>query len=840
MHGLFQDMRYCFRVMAKSPFFASVIIVTLGLGIGVNTAIFSLVNAILMKQLPVYYPNELVVLGDPVLVHLRMTNGPPRPDVFSYQLYKDLRDNSSVFSGMLASGAVLRIRVARPGAYTASAVAEQTLGALVSGNYFSVLGISPIRGRTFGDEVNDVPDAHPVAVISYGFWMEKLGGDPNAVGQQLLFNNYPFTVIGIMPPGFSGDTVGDRQDVWFPVTMQAEVLPGRQWLTGYQNSWLHIIARLRPGVSIENAHANVNVIFQRLVDGPMGSVSQLSSREALLRLQIDVSDGSRGFSQLRGRYQRPLWLLMGIVGLVLFIACVNVANLFLVRALSRRREIAVRLALGASPWRLVTQLLTESIMLAFIGGIFGLAVAYMGIRILLRLTQVVDTPVNIDTPVLIFAAALCLVTGVLFGLVPAFRAVDVNLLAALKTGIDQGRPFGANPMKWNWGKIFVAAQIALCVWVLFIASLLVRSVKNLRGVDIGLTPENIVAVRIDQISGGYKTAELRAQYCERLAGRFSNLPGVISVSYSQNGLYFGNDALDSIQVEGFVPRTNDDGNSPTDRIGPNYFSTLHVPIIRGREINFHDTQFSPRVAVVNRAWASFYFGKGDPIGKKISIIDTNRVDIYQIIGVVGDARDQALRADAPRRFYVPIAQSPDSQGFTTFLVRVSGNADSISDTVRKSTRDFDNNVPILDVRSLPSRIDESIQSDITVSRLSSFFATVGLLLACIGLYGVMAYSVAGKTRAIGIHMALGAQKGHVLWMVLRDALKLLVMGLILGVPIALMSSSVLSSLLYGLSATDPISLIIVVMILSAVALSSSYFPARRATKVDPLVALRDE
>jgi predicted permease len=566
----------------------------------------------------------------------------------------------------------------------------------------------------------------------------------------------------------------------------------------------------------------------------------LTDRESLRRLQVDVSEGGRGFSQLRGTYKKPLWLLMGIVGLVLLIACVNIANLLLARALSRRKEVAIRLALGASSWRLVAQLLTESLTLALLGGIFGLAVARAGISLLLRMTQVVDTTVEIDGRVLLFTMSLCIVTGILFGLIPALRAVDVALLPALKAGTDHKAGFSALPVRWNWGKVFVAIQIALSVWVLFTAGLLVRSLKNLRNVDIGMVPENVLLIRVDQISGGYKTEQQRAQYCEQIANRFSSLPGVNSVTYSQNGLFFGNDSLDSIKVEGFVPRSSEDENSPTDRVGPNYFTTMHIPIVSGREIDARDTEFSARVAVINQSWARFYFGKADPIGRKISVIDVNKVDTYQIAGIVADARDEAVRTDAGRRYYLPIAQSPDSLGATTFLVRVSGNPESLMGALRKSVNSFNINVPVLAVRILTDRIDETMQSEVTISRISGFFASMALLLACIGLYGVMAYTVARKTRTIGIRMALGAQRQDVLWLMLWDAMKLVVIGLIVGIPVALGASSLLSSFLYGLKSTDPASLFVVIVILATVALTSSYLPARRATKVDPLTALREE
>jgi predicted permease len=841
MQTFLQEVRQAFRIFFKSPSLVAVIVLTLGLGIGANTAIFSLMNAVLLQKLPVHDPEHLVVVGDPTQVHYRSTNTPPRVDVFSYKLYTDLRDGNDVFSSMLTTGEVPRVRVARAGDSHGSIVVDQALGVLVSGNYFSVLGINAYLGRVITPSDDDAPGAHPVAVLSYGFWKEKLGGDPHVVGSTMLFNNYPFTVVGVADPVFFGDAVGDQQDIWFPVTMQRQLLTTRDLLKDYRNSWFHILGRLKPGVTLTQARANINLVFQHLVDGPLGDITQFTDKQSLRNLHVEVEDGGRGLSQLRGKYQQPLWLLMGIVGLVLLIACANVANLLLARALARHREMAVRLAIGAPPWRIIRQLLIESILLSASGGVLGLLIAQWAVGILLQMSQTEGTEVHLDLHVLLFTGVICIITGILFGLMPAVRAVDVAISAALKPNSErQGSGISANPAKWNWGKILVAAQVALSVGVLFTAGLFVRSMQNLRNVHLGFNDDNLLLVRLDQISANYTTPEQRAQLADQLAARFSSLPGVQHVTFGQIGLFFGDEAIDEIKIDGFVPKKSEDWNAPADRIGPNYFSMLGVPLIRGRELTEQDSATAPKTTVINQALANFYFGKDDPIGKTLWITDGDKPDPYTIVGIVSDFRTQSLRNPIDRRFFVSMAQSPEAVGSLNFMIRTGGDPANLIDTVHKTVREFNSGIPIIAVRTLSDRIDESIRSEILIARLSGFFGLVALLLACVGLYGIMSYMVAGKTRAIGVRMALGAQRQDVLWMVLWDAMVLVIVGVLIGVPVSLLCSNLLSSLLYGLKTSDPAAMSFVILLLAVVSIMASYVPARRATRVDPLVALRDE
>jgi predicted permease len=838
---LLQDARYGIRAFVKSPLLSLTIIMTLALGIGANTAIFSLVNAIVLKPLPVHDPGKLVIVGDPSIVHLRTDGAPPRVDMFSYPLYRNLNDANQVFSGMLVTGDVYRVRVARPGAGNqGSSIYDTALTALVSGNYFSLLGVSAYSGRMITPADDDVPDAHPVVVLSYAFWKEKIGGDPAIVGQTLLFNGYPLTVIGVAQPDFFGDTVGDIQDAWIPVTMQAAMLPGRQWLKAYGASWLHIIARLKPGVTLPQAEANLNIILQQQVQGPLRAHFSGLDQNALNNLHIEMSEGGRGFSAIRGKYQTPLLLLMAMAGLVLLIACVNVANLLLARALKQQREIAIRLAIGAQRNRIIRQLLAQSVLMSFAGGALGLLVAYIGIQELLPLSRARYTTVSLDMSVLAFTAGMSLLAGIMFGLAPALRSLDVSLTSTLgaRTGVDINRILAGG---WNWSKMLVTGQVMLSFAVLFAAGLLVRSMQKLRYIDLGYSQENVAMLRTDPLSAGYKTFAQRMTFANELSRRLAALPGAQGVTYSKNGLFGGSDSSDTVSVNGFVPSRPGDSETSSDRVGPNYFSLLKIPIIAGREIDLRDSASDHRVAVINQAMARFYFGSANAIGRTITIKDPDLVNpVVEVVGVAGDARDQALRGTVPRRMYVPLAQSEDASGELHFIIKTAGSPDVMLNAARKIIKEFDLNIPILNARTLTTAVNDSIDSEILVARLSGFFGVVAVLLVTIGLYGIMSYIVTGKTRSIGIRLALGAQNASVLWMVLREALMVVAIGIALGIPLALFTGLAFSSMLFGLAGTEPVAIAGVVLILGMVAMAASYVPARRATKVDPIITLRQE
>ena len=832
MGTFLQDLRYALRMLRKNPAFTAVAVLTLALGIGANTAIFSLENAVMLKMLPVKNPGELVVVGDPTEVHSRRM-GDPGVSVFSYPLYRDIRDGSSVFSGMLASGEAHRLRV------TGDSIGEisgNTTGVLVSGNYFSVLGVNALYGRVITPDDDSGPGAHPVTVVSYGFWKNKLGENPNIVGQTLRINNYPFTLVGVAPPGFYGDTVGDAQDLWVPVTMQEQVISGRKWLEDYNASWLHVIARLKPGVTAENAAANLNLLLQQLVNGPLKAKLSKDDLDNLKAARVPVTAGGGGFSDLRGDFQQPLLLLMVIVALVLLIACVNVANLLLARASSRRKEFAVRVAIGAAPGRIIRQLLTESILLAFAGGALGFLLARWGTDALLKLSGNKDLEASPDLRVFIFTAAVCLLTGLLFGLIPALRSRRVAAALTLKSGSQNGSSANAG---WNWGKLLVTGQVAVSLLVLFVAGLLVHSLQNIRNVDLGYNREHLLVVSTDPLSAGYNNART-ASFANQLAEQIGSLPGVRAVTSSKNGLFSGSESGNTIKVEGYTSKKEADLVAAFDEVAPNYFHGVGIPMLLGRDIGLQDTETSPRVAVINETMAKFYFGKANPIGRKFIVDDPGSKGPVEIVGVARDARDHKLKGTIDRRFYLPLSQALGQLPGVNFVVSTVGNPVAVAEAVRKQIKNLDANIPVNNIRSLNELTERAISDQILIARLSSVFASLALLLAAIGLYGILSYSVAGRTREIGVRMALGAQRGSVLKMILQEAGILVLVGVVIGIPSAILASRLFSSMLFGLKSTDPVSMLLVIAVLLAITLLASYIPARRATKVDPMIALRYE
>jgi predicted permease len=836
METLFQDIRFGLRMLRKSPAFTLVAVLTLALGIGANTAIFSLINAVILNTLPVQRPAELVVVGDPSLVN-NLNQGTPDPNHFSYPLYRELRDHNSVFSGLIASGSRHRTKVESE---RSGRITEDATTALVTGNYFLVLGVEAARGRTLTPEDDGAPGAHPVAVVSYEFWTGKLNQDPNIVGQTLRLNNHPYDVVGVAAPGFYGDTVGDKQDFWVPMAMQAQMVPGRPWLEDIHTSWLCSIARLKPGVSVSQAGANLNLIFRQWLNGPQGRALDPGDQKALRDSKVEVVPGGRGFSGIREASFLPLILLMSIVGLVLLIACVNVANLMLARATARQKEVAVRLAIGASRTRLIRQLLTESLLLACAGGAAGLLLAGWTTRLLLR-WSVGDRaserlPVGIDARVFAFTAAICLLTGLLFGLAPALRSSRIPVGSTLKEGaLSQGRT-----SRFSLGKVLVALQVSICLLVLFTAGLLLRSLNNLKNVDLGYDKEHILIVYADPVPAGYKAAQI-VNFQQEMSARLATIPGVRGVSSSENGLFSGTESASEMKIEGYTPSKDQDREIFWDQVGAGYFKALDVPLLLGREFGPQDTATSPRVAVINETAAKFYFGKANPLGRKLWIDDTqNAGKPMEIVGVVRDVRDHQVRGEIQRRFYIPVAQPQDELYAVKFEIRTVGKPEAAMEGARKAFAGFDANVPVAAARTVEDQVSRSLEQDILIARLSSFFGALALLLACIGLYGVMSYTVGGRTKEFGLRMALGAQRPAVLQMVLWEAMKLVLIGVIVGVPAALSASQLLSSILFGLKTTDPVSLSAVVAILALVAFLAGLIPARRATKVDPMVALRYE
>ena len=834
MNLILQDVRYAIRQLRNTPGFTVIAVLTLALGIGANTAIFTVVNALLLKMLPVKDPQQLVIVGNPADPN-RRSNGTPSADVFSYPIYKEFRDRNSVFTGLSAAGTDHHIQVEDAG----SSSDEKITGRLVSGNYFTLLGLQPVAGRLFLDQDDTAESANPVVVLGYAYWRRKFAQSPSVIGREIRLNGYSFTIVGIAPPGFEGDVVGEQMALFVPLSMQPQIIRGRHWRNSATNSWLSLIGRLKPGVSPTQAEANVNLVFQQALKGDYGAALNADDRDAIRDLHIQVAAGRGGLSDLRASYKVPLLLLMGIVGLVLLIACVNVANLLLARATVRSREVAVRLAIGASTRRLLQQLLTESILLAALGGVAGSMLAVWAVPVLVKLfDSSASLPLAPDFRVLAFTMVVIFMTGVLFGLAPALRLLRVSVSPALK---DANRTTVGATSRFGWSKALIAGQVALSVLVLFTAGLLIRSLQKLMAQDFGYGRDNLVIARTDPTSAGYNN-ETTKSLAEQLSTRLKSTPGVRAVTYSTNGLFAGSESADGIVVPGFQASTAEGNVAFEDYVGPDYFAVIGIPLVAGRGIESQDTASSTRVAVVNEAMVKYFFHGQNPIGRQFRIEGVDWKDKpITIIGISRNAKDhqRGIREDVKPRFYMAFQQVPAPEQ-VIIEAQVMGDPGGTLASITSQIKAVNSQLPISFVKTLTNLVNDSAAGRITLAKLSSFFAGLALLLASIGLYGVMSYTVSGRTREIGVRMAMGACQRDVVQLVLGEGLLLVAIGIAAGIPLALASSQLLKTMLFEMSSADPLSLITVVLLLGTVAGLAGLIPARRAAKVDPMVALRYE
>jgi predicted permease len=828
-----KDLHYGLRMLGKNLGFSAVAVLTLALGIGANAAIFTVINAVMLRALPVKHPEELVTVGNPARVHSWGT-GTPRTDVFSYPLYRELRDNNQVFSSLLASSNLGNLRIATDG------VPETASGRLVTENYFETLGVEALLGRTFTADDGRTPGSDPVLVISYAYWQRRFSADTSVIGRKIRLNNYPFTIIGVAPPGFFGEVVGDRPDLWAPMMMQPQLLPGRNFLEGVNDAALLLIGRLKPGVTLEQARTNVNEVVKQALTVTLNARMSSDDRSAMqnAKIAVAVSPGSRGLSRLRQEFSTPLLLLLGMVALVLLVACVNVANLMLARSEARRQEIAVRVAMGAGPGRIVRQLLTESVLVALIGGALGLLLAQWGSAALVSLANTSDrtsSPLSLglDWRVLGFTGGICLSAAIVFGLAPALRFLNVKPGGALKEG---GR--AATGAKTSFERFLLSAQIALGALVLMTAGLLVRSLGNLQEVDLGYSRDRLLLARVDILESGYRGAAIQNMTRE-LLDRFLALPGVRSVTASSNGLFSGDESSDAIRVDGVA---NEQGNvTADDEVGPNYFSTIGDPMVLGREITSEDFARGAHVAVVNETFAKFYFGERNPIGHKITVQDSQHPETFEIVGVARDVRDHSVRDAVRRRMYAPLtAASFDDLGAYNFEIRAVGNSHPLVNAIRTAIRNLNPDLVVDNIKTASELVTDTLISQLLMAELSTFFGGLVLLLVCVGLYGSMTYSVARRTREIGVRMALGAPREGLIWMVTREACIELGIGAPIGIAAAVAATRVFEAMLFGLSKTDPLSMASAILALAGVCLAAAIVPVRRAMRVDPVVALRYE
>jgi len=827
-----KDLRYAFRAIRKSPGLTAIVLISLALGIGANTAIFTLIDAVMFRSLPVQSPGELVSVGD-ASRPTALLHGGPMPNLFSYPLYRRLRDANHVFTGLLASGQTGRLDVG------AGSATEETRGRLVSGNYFQVLGVSPIVGRTFYPDEDRAPGISPVVVISYDYWVNHYGREPKIPGSILRINSSTFTVIGVAPPHFSGEVVGSPADIWIPLSMQALVNPGDSRLDKRDTNWLLCIGMLKPGVSIERARAEmVTLVRNALVDYESAAGSPDRLRE-IRGEEVDVASGGRGLSWIRKYDSSLLFTLMAMVGLVLLIACANAANLLLARGASRQREISLRMALGTDRARVIRQLLTESALLAAAAGITGVLLAGWGSRLLSQLASAASGPnpipfdvdVHPNMAVLGFNAVISVLTAILFGLVPALRSTRVDITPAWKESarsVSQGR--------WHLGRVLVVAQLALSSVIVTGAGLFLRSMAHLNSLDGGYSRRNVLVMSVDLAGSGYPASQ-RVPVSRRLVEHLRSLPGVAGATVSENGIFSRVDSsTDILRVEGFVPTRKGDSSSSFDQVGPHYFQVLGVPIKAGREFGEQENVGASTPVVLNETMARFYFGKGDPLGKHL----LNGGDHYTIIGVVKDMKERSLKSKTERRFYGPLFQSDDTFRTLNFEVKTLGAAAPMIASIRREIQSFDPRLKVSRIDPVNVLIDQDIGGDRLIAELSGFFGILVLLLVANGLYGVISYTTGRRTNEIGLRMAMGADRGDVMRMVLGETMMLICAGLVIGLPAAMATSRLIASTLAGVSPNDPITVAAVILVMLSVGLFAGFVPAARASRIDPMAALRQE
>jgi predicted permease len=812
------DARYAVRTMRRSPAFATVATLVLALGIGANTAIFTIVNAVMLRPLPVERPGELFVLAS---VH-----GASVDRSFSFAAYRQFAAEGAALADVFAASSVRR----QP--FVIDGPPEPVNHQWVSGNYFTTLGVAAALGRTMVPL--DESDRQPVAVLSDAYWARRFGRDSSVVGRVVQHRGAPFTVIGVAPHGFFGESVGESPDMWLQVTAFPQAPP--DYWTGHSTGWLRVFGRRRPDVPLARAHAGFEPIFNRVRDDIAAAMKNPEFRKLTLENRLGVSEASGGNPVLRERFSAPLTVLLVVVGVVLTIACANVANLLLARAAARRREIAVRLAIGAGPVRLVRQGIVEALVMAAFGGAVALLIAtWAGPALVALLAGAAVAPMidaGPDARVFAFTAAVSAATAVLFGLWPAFRAGRTDPLGALKDASGPAASIRFGPGRW-----LVTGQVALSFILLVGAGLFIRTLMKLEAIDAGFNRDSVLLFQLAPTGDRPLPPAERREVYRQLMARAQNVPGVAAVSASAVSLFIGESWGNLITVEGLTPAAGTTPRTFVNAITPHHFDVMQIALVSGRVFTVFDHESAPRVAIVNQTFARQFFGESDPLGKRVGFGQKPEAMI-EVVGVVRDAKyNDLLEANRPM-LYVPFTQH--QQPLPALEVRVAGDPAAVAPVLRRELAAADGRIVALRDSTLRQQVSESIAAEHLIARLSAVFGVLALLLAAVGLYGVMAYVTAQRTSEIGVRMALGASARDVRWLVLRQALLLVVAGLIVGIPTALAAARLVAGQLYGVAAADPLTFGAAAAVLSAVAMIAAYLPARRAARVDPLIAFRCE
>jgi len=811
---IIQDIRFGVRMLLKHKSFTAVAVLSLALGIGANTTIFSMFDAVLLKMLPVEHPEQLYFIHN---VGARGRGSAP-----PYPCFARFREQNQSFTGLAAfTKRDLRIRI--------DGQREEINGQLVSGNYFSLLGVNPVLGRVLSPADDTIPEKGGpdgyVAVISYNYWARRFGRSPEVIGKVAQIGADAVTIVGVMPPEFYGLIPGTEIDISLPIMFE-----GAQQLTSNHTWWFNAVGRLKPNASVERTQVELNSIFQPFMDETLVSAEMRRNSYD----HIELAPASRGLDTLRQQFSRPLQALMGIVALVLLIACANVANLLLAQGTARRKEFGLRLALGASRLRLLRQMLTESLLLVSLSAFLGLLVARWGGSFLTSFfatgSDRISVKVTLDFRVLLFTAGVALFTGLIFALGPAWQATRFDPAPTLKESAS-ARP------RSRFRKSLVISQVALSLFLLVGAGLFLRTLRNLKAIDAGFRPEGVVTMRVNPSVAIGQGARLASLWQEILA-RVERLPGTRAASLSTLSPLGGLDSTRFVEVAGFTPNSREDQVIRLNQVSPGFFSTFGIGLLQGRSFNEDDNETAPKVALLNETAARFYFEDRNPVGAQLSFNRNTKAApaVYQVVGVVSDSRYNSLREPDRRSVYLPMPQSLDQLGRLTLAVRGDGRPVELTNAVRAAGDD----ILVTYIATLNEQVDQSLLQERLLATLALFFGLLALLLACIGLYGVMSYDVAQRTHEIGIRMALGANATQVLRLVLGQTLVWVALGIALGLGGALLGTRWAKSLLFGLQPNDPLTIALATLTLLTVAVVAGYLPARRATRVDPMVALKYE
>ncbi len=824
---LIRNVRYALRMLRRTPVVTGIAILSLALGIGANTAIFSIVDAVLLRMLPVRNPEQLIILT--------IANSNQSDLSFSYPAFQKFRDQSRSFSKIWAFSNVRRMSLSVDGQ------PEMVYAQLVSGDFYTGLGVDAALGRTFTREEDKTPGSQPVVVISHSFWERKFGMDQSALGKKIFLNGSPFSVIGIAPQGFYGVSISAATDIWLPTSMQAQVESSGEgaafnrpdWL------WLKIMGRPQVGVSEQQVRADVNFTYQQVLrewaDSPFTNALSPIVRQRRLASTVEIMPASQGLADLQQRLSRPLLVLMAVVGAVLLIACVNLANLLLSRTVARQKEVAMRLALGASRATIIWQFLTESIVLSLIGGAFGLIFAWWGRQsILFFLANELPTLVQfrLDARLLGFMTVISILTGILFGILPALRAARFDLNSALK---ETAQSITSSSLGALAGKALVISQVAFSLVLLISAGLFVRSLANLRDIESDPNHDRILVFSARPTLIGYRSDQLVDLY-NRLLKDLESLPGIQSVSLSMSvPLGAGGLWRRSLVIPGYTTQSNEEMFVGVNAVSPRYFETLGIPLLSGRDFRLQDDTKAPKVAVVNESVARQYFGGQNPIGRQFAF--GNGQPNVEIVGLVKDTKYASLRERNERVIYIPFLQRERLEGMT-FEVRSDSDPKSITNAIRSRVQAINRDLPIFEIKTMRQQIDASLVQERLVATLVGFFSLLALLLTFAGLYGVMSYGVTRRINEIGIRMALGATRRDIIWLVMRKAMALVLIGVAAGLGISLALTRLISSLLFGIASTDPITIALAVVLLLITSAVAGFLPASKAARTDPLIALR--